>query len=96
MVERGSISVIRERLYISKTIKYTMEVISIRIPRELKKSMKEIEINWSEEIRKFIEKKVREYKRVKALEEIDAMLANLPKAEKETAKNYVREDRDSN
>jgi len=31
-----------------------MEVISIRIPKELKKSMKEIEINWSGEIRKFI------------------------------------------
>lgn len=73
-----------------------MEVISIRIPKELKKSMKEIEINWSEEIRKFIEKKVREYKRIKALEEIDAMLASLPKAERGTAKNYVREDRDSN
>lgn len=34
-----------------------MDVISIRIPKELKKSMKEIGINWSEEIRKFIEMK---------------------------------------
>ncbi|ASJ17401.1 hypothetical protein A3L04_10135 [Thermococcus chitonophagus] len=73
-----------------------MEVVSFRIPKELKRSMKEVDINWSEEIRKFIEAKVREYKRRKALEEIDAMLSNLPKAEKGTAKNYVREDRDSN
>ncbi|AMM53572.1 type II toxin-antitoxin system VapB family antitoxin [Pyrococcus kukulkanii] len=73
-----------------------MEVVSFRIPKKLKKSMKEVDINWSEEIRKFIEAKVREYKRRKALEEIDAMLSNLPKAEKGTAKRYVREDRDSN
>ena len=73
-----------------------MDVISFRIPKELKRSMKEIEINWSEEIRKFIEKKVREYKRMKALEEIDTMLASLPGARKGTARNYVREDRDSN
>ena len=72
-----------------------MEVVSFRIPKELKKAMKEIEINWSEEIRKFIEAKVREYKRRKALEEMDAMLASLPKVKKGTAVSYVREDRDS-
>ena len=73
-----------------------MDVISFRIPKELKRSMKEIEINWSEEIRKFIEKKVREYKRMKALEEIDTMLASLPRTRKGTARNYVRVDRDGN
>jgi len=73
-----------------------MDVISFRIPKELKKAMKEIEINWSDEIRRFIESKVREYKRRKALEEIDAMLAGLPRAEKEPASSYVRDDRDSN
>ena len=30
------------------------EVVSIRIPRDLKRKMREIEINWSEEIRAFI------------------------------------------
>ena len=73
-----------------------MEVVSFRIPRELKKKMKDVDINWSEEIRKFIEAKVREYRKKKTLEEIDMMLANLPKTEKGTARKYVREDRDSN
>ena len=73
-----------------------MEVISFRIPKELKKSMKEVEVNWSEEIRKFIEEKVREHRRMKALEEIDSMLAGLPGAKRGTARKYVREDRDSN
>jgi len=35
-----------------------MEVISFRIPKKLKENMRELEINWSEEIRKFIELKV--------------------------------------
>jgi len=66
------------------------------LQKELKKAMKEIEINWSEEIRKFIEAKFREYKRKKALEEIDTMLAGLSKAKRRTASSYVREDRDGN
>ncbi|HIP89514.1 MAG TPA: hypothetical protein EYH24_06250 [Thermococcus paralvinellae] len=73
-----------------------MEVVSFRIPHELKRKMKKVDINWSEEIRKFIEAKVREYRKKKALEEIDIMLANLPKIEKGTVRKYVREDRDSN
>lgn len=73
-----------------------MEVISFRIPKELKKSIKELEINWSEEVRRFIEDKVKEYKRKRALEEIDSMLKNVPPSEKGTASRYVREDRDSN
>jgi hypothetical protein len=73
-----------------------MEVISFRIPKELKKSIKELDINWSEEVRRFIEDKVKEYKKGKALEEIDSMLKNLPTPERGTASKYVREDRDSN
>ena len=71
-----------------------MEVISFRIPKELKKNMKEIDLNWSEEVRKFIEDKVREYRRKKALEEIDELLKDV-KTELGTAAKYVREDRDS-
>ncbi|WP_086975704.1 type II toxin-antitoxin system VapB family antitoxin [Archaeoglobus fulgidus] len=70
-------------------------VVSFKIPPELKKRMKEIDINWSGEIRKFIKTKIREYRKKKALEEINAMLSNLSGAEKGTAEKYVREDRDS-
>jgi len=72
-----------------------MEVISFRIPKELKKSVEELGINWGEEVRRFIEDKVREYKREKALEEIDSMLKTVSPPEKGTASRYVREDRDS-
>ncbi len=86
-------------LYMYYKVKYNMcgmEVISFRIPKELKKSIKEVDINWSEEVRRFIEDKVREYKRGKALEKIDSMLKNVPPSEKGTASRYVREDRDRN
>jgi hypothetical protein len=72
-----------------------MEVISFRIPKELKKRLKEVDLNWSEEVRKFIEERVREYKREKALKEIDNLLKDLPSPERGTASRYVREDRDS-
>ena len=73
-----------------------MDVISFRILKELEKSIKEIGINLGEEIGKFIETKVKEQKKRMALEEIDAMLSNIPKTKRGTAKRYVREDGDSN
>ena len=73
-----------------------MDVISVRVPRELKKMMKEININWSEEIRKFIEKRIREHRKLRALEEIDSILSDIPEVKAGTAKSYVRDDRDSN
>ena len=57
--------------------------------------MKEVKINWSEEIRAFIEEKVREYTRIRKLKEIDEMLSGIP-THKRSAARYVREDRDSN
>jgi predicted DNA-binding protein len=71
------------------------KVVSFRIPKELKDKMKKIDTNWSEEIRKFIEAKVREHIRKEKLEEIDEMLKHLPTTERGTAAKYVREDRDS-
>ena len=72
-----------------------MEVISFRIPKELKQRLKEVDLNWSEEVRRFIEDRMREYKREKALREIDALLKDVPSPERGTASRYMREDRDS-
>jgi hypothetical protein len=72
-----------------------MEVISFRIPKELKERIRDVDINWSEEVRRFMEERMREYKREKALKEIDAMLKDVPSPERGTASRYVREDRDS-
>ena len=51
-------------------------VISIRVPPEIKREMEKLkgEVNWSEEIREFIKKKIKEYKKKKALQEVVAYL----------------------
>ena len=72
-------------------------VISVRIPKKLKEKMDELRdvVNWSEEIRKFLEKRVEELHRRKVLEEIRKVLEKIPEAPKGTVAKYVREDRDS-
>ena len=51
---------------------YTMtEVFSVRLPREISSKMKKIPINWSEEVRRFIEKKIREYELLELLDTLE-------------------------
>ena len=73
------------------------EVISIRIPPEIKREMDRLksEVNWSEEIREFIREKIREYRKKKVLEEVVAYIQSLPETPRGTAEKLVREDRDS-
>ena len=74
-----------------------MAVVSIRIPDELKAKMKEVNINWSEEIRRFIEMKIREQEKRKLLDEIDAFLEKeVPPMKRGQAVKLVRDARDSN
>ena len=75
-----------------------MSVVSVRVPKELKKKMDLLKpnINWSEEIRKFIEEKIREWGRLKVIEEVEDLIKTLPEVPRGTITSYVREDRDSN
>jgi len=72
-------------------------VISVRIPKRLKSEMDEFsgEVNWSEEIRKFLEKRVRELRKEKTLARVRSIIERLPEQPQGTAAGYVREDRDS-
>ena len=73
-------------------------VISVRIPRKLKEQMDMLReyVNWSEEIRRFLEKRVEEARRMKVLGEVRRVIENLPEVPRGTVTSYVREDRDSN
>ncbi|ABN70651.1 transcriptional regulator, CopG family [Staphylothermus marinus F1] len=72
-------------------------VVSIRVPRKLKKLMDEFrdEINWSEEIRRFIEMRIKELRRRRVLREVRRIIEQLPETPVGVADKYVREDRDS-
>jgi len=73
-----------------------MAVISVRIPDELKAKMKKYDINWSEEIRKFIASRISQEEKKRTIEMMHKLLAGGTPAEGGTAKRYVRDDRDSN
>ena len=74
------------------------DVLSIRIPREIKRKMESLKglVDWNEEIRKFLESRVDELYRRKVIEEVRRIIENLPETPRGTVTAYVREDRDSN
>jgi predicted DNA-binding protein len=74
-----------------------LSVVCIRIPRELKERMDRLRdvISWSEEIRKFIERKVEEIEQEHALREFEEIIRTIPKLPPEEAVKLVREDRNS-
>jgi len=47
------------------------EVISTRIPKELKEEMKRVNVNWEDFVRRAIEEKVKEEKRKMAVKMMD-------------------------
>jgi len=73
-------------------------VISVRIPRKLKEEMDKLRdvVNWNEEIRRFLESKVEELRRIKVLKEVRRIIEQLPEVPRGTVTSYLREDRDSN
>lgn len=72
-------------------------VISLRIPRKLKEKMDMLkgDVNWSEEIRRFLQMRVEELYRRKILRKIRKVLEQIPESPRGTVVRYVREDRDS-
>ncbi|MCD6126275.1 MAG: hypothetical protein J7J19_04650 [Thaumarchaeota archaeon] len=72
-------------------------VISIRVPEELKREMDRLrgEVNWSEEIREFIKRRIEEYRKKKIFDELVEYIKTLPEAPKGVARELVRESRDS-
>ena len=71
---------------------FMSSTFTIRIPRELKEKMKRVPAEWSEEVRGFIEERVRHLELMKTIEEIQ------PRAEKRRMKvdstTLIREDRE--
>ena len=74
-----------------------MVVVSIRVPKELKEKMDRFRdrVDWAEEIRRFIEERVRELEREEVLRKVKELLRDLPTQSRGFAAKLVREDRDS-
>lgn len=69
-------------------------VISIRVPKELKKKMEKIPLNWSKFIRESIQRKIMEIERQEAAAKIDMIRKKTRKGVFNAAQS-IRSDRDS-
>jgi hypothetical protein len=47
------------------------DVVSVRVPRELKEKMKRYPVDWSSEIRRFIEERIRALELLEVLEDVE-------------------------
>ncbi len=71
---------------------YMSEIITVRVPRRLKERMRRIKVNWSEEIRSFLERRVRE---LELIEVLDGVARSAEKRRVRVDSTFlIREDRD--
>jgi len=65
---------------------------TVRIPQELKEKMKELPAEWSEEVRNFIEERVKHLELIKTIEEIEMRAKKRQLTVDSTT--LIREDRE--
>ncbi|MGC9106426.1 MAG: antitoxin [Thermoprotei archaeon] len=77
--------------------KHVSEVISIRVSKELKRELEELNIDYADLVRKYLEQVVREEKRKRILKEVDELREELAKRYKIGTPSWelVREDREN-
>ena len=68
-------------------------VISVRVPRELKRRLEELGIDYAREVREYLEKRVREVLARRLLREFRELNRRI-RVEGNLAVEFVREDRD--
>ena len=69
-------------------------VIGIRIPRRLKEELEELGINYAEEIRRYLEQRVREERAKRLIERIETFRKRIKPIEEDLSARLIREDRD--
>ncbi len=75
----------------------TTSVVSVKIPQKVKEEMEKMKDNveWPEEIRNFILKKLEEEKRKENASKVEKMLKGIRKFPQGSTARLIREDRDS-
>jgi len=73
-----------------------MGVVSIRVPREIKNRMEALKdvVDWPEEIRGFIARRIEEVERIRNVEAVEELLKDLPKQPRGSISSLVRESRE--
>ena len=69
-------------------------VIGVRVPKRLKEDLERLGINYSREIRNFLEKRVREEKLKLVLRKIKRIRQNIGQIDGNLASLFMNEERD--
>ena len=72
------------------------DVIAIRVPKKLKDELQELNVNYAEDIREYLERRVKAEKLKQVIKEIDAFRTESGKKTgiTESSADIIREDRD--
>ncbi len=71
-----------------------VNVITVKVPSELKKKMKQVKVNWSAYIRDCVQRKVDEQKMRTALEKLDEIRKRTKPTSTEEMVSWIREGRE--
>ena len=71
------------------------DVIAVRVPKQLKKDLQELNMDYADDVRECLERKVKAEKLKRAMKEIDAFRRELGKKTgvTESSADIIREDR---
>lgn len=69
-------------------------VIGVRVPKWVKEELERLGINYAEEIREYLIRRVREESARRLIEEISEFRRRIGRVEGNLAAEFVREDRD--
>jgi hypothetical protein len=70
-----------------------IDVITVKIPKSMKKEMKNIELNWSRYIRECLQTKIDEQKQSEAFEKLNQIRKRSKSATNEETLGWIREGR---
>jgi len=71
-----------------------VNVITVKVPSELKKKMKQVNVNWSEYIRECVQKKIDEQKLRAASDKLDEIRKRTKPTSTQEIVEWIREDRE--
>ncbi|MBS7612277.1 hypothetical protein KEJ27_08800 [Candidatus Bathyarchaeota archaeon] len=68
--------------------------VSVKVPEEVRRLMKRVNVNWSEYLRQVIEAKIREEIAKEAAEKLDEIRRRSGEVSTEEIVKWIREDRE--
>ena len=71
-----------------------INMITVKIPSELKKKMKQVKVNWSEYIRESIQEKIEEQRMKAASAKLDEVRTRVKPVPTKEIVSWIREDRE--